>query len=115
MKKLKIYRVINDTHKSHGQVNNYAKLHVEAGKDHLWLKEKKTGVCFLCHKSDVVDATAEYITKKIEQGTIFLTGIMALVVSAANLIKGGHWLASVVFAIISVACFTIFKLQKDEY
>ena len=115
MKKLKIYRVINDTHKSHGQVNNYAKLHVEAGKDHLWLKEIKTGVYFLCHKNDVVDATAEYITKKIEQGTIFLTGLMALVVSAANIIKCGHWLASVVFAIIGVSCLTIFKLQKDEH
>jgi len=115
MKKLKIYRVINDVNKRHGQVNNYAKLHGEAGNDHLWLKETKTGVYFLCHKSDVVDATAEYITKKIEQGSIFLTGIMALVVSAANLIKGGHWLASVAFAIISVVCFTIFKLQKNEY
>jgi hypothetical protein len=115
MKKLKIYRVINDTHKSHGQVNNYAKLHEEAGNDHLWLKETKTGVCFLCHKSDVVDATAEYITKKIEKGTIFLTGLMALFVSAANIIKCGHWLASLVFAIIGVACFAIVKLQKDEY
>ena len=114
MGKMKIYRVINDTHNSHGQVNNYAKLHVEAGNDHLWLKEIKTGVYFLCHKNDVVEATAEYITKKIEKGTIFLTGIMALVVSAANIIKCGHWLASVVFAIIGVSCLTIFKLQKDE-
>ena len=66
MKKLKIYRVINDTRKSHGMVNNYAKLDGEASNDHLWLKETKTGVYFLCLKSDVVEATAEYITKKLE-------------------------------------------------
>ena len=115
MKKLKIYRVINDTHKLHGQVNNYAKLHKEAGNDHLWLKEKKTGVCFLCHKNDVVDATAEYITKKIEQGNIFVAGFSSLVVSAANVINDCQWYASIAFAIISFGCFTVLKIQKDEY
>ena len=63
MKNYKIYRVVNDTRKSHGMVNNYAKLHGEAANDHLWLKETKTGVYFLCHKSDVKEATAEYVTK----------------------------------------------------
>lgn len=115
MGKLKIYRVINDTHKSHGQVNHYAKLHKEAGNYHLWLKETKTGVCFLCHKNDVVDATAEYITKKIEQAIIFFTGFAALIVTVANALKGGHWSATIAFAIISFMCFTIFKIQKDEY
>lgn len=42
MKNYKIYRVINDTHNSHGMVNNYAKLHGEVANDHLWLKETKT-------------------------------------------------------------------------
>jgi hypothetical protein len=115
MKKLKIYRVINDTRKSHGQVNNYAKLHGEAENDHLWLKETKTGVYFLCHKSDVVEATAEYITKKLEQGALFFAGITALVILAANVINEGHWFGSVAFAIISFVCFTVYKLQKDEY
>ena len=64
-KTYKWYRVINDTRKSHGMVNNYAKLDGEAANDHLWLKETKTGVYFLCPKSDVVEATAEYVTKKI--------------------------------------------------
>ena len=115
MKKLKIYRVISDTRKSHGQVNNYAKLHGEASNDYLWLKETKTGVYFLCHKSDVVDSTAEYITKKIEQGSIFVAGITSLVILGANVINDGHWLATVAFAIIGFVCFTVFKLQKDEY
>jgi hypothetical protein len=115
MKNYKIYRVINDTQKSHGQVNNYAKLHGEAANDHLWLQETKTGVYFLCHKSDVVEATAEYITKKLEQGVLFFAGLTALVILAANVINEGHWFGSVGFAIISFVCFTVYKLQKDEY
>lgn len=115
MKKLKIYRVINDTRKSHGMVNNYAKLHGEAANDHLWLKETKTGVYFLCPKSDVVEATAEYITKKIEQAALFLAGVTALVILGANVINEGHWSATAAFAIISFVCFTVYKIQKDEY
>ena len=115
MKNYKIYRVVNDTHKSHGMVNNYAKLHGEAANDHLWLKETKTGVYFLCHKSDVKEATAEYITKKLEQATLFLAGLTALVILGANVINGGHWFGTVGFAIISFVCFTVHKIQKDEY
>ena len=115
MKKLKIYRVINDTHNSHGMVNHYAKLHGEAANDHLWLKETKTGVYFLCHKSDVVEATAEYVTKKCEQATLFFAGVTALVILGANVINDGHWSATIGFAIISFVCFTVYKIQKDEY
>ena len=115
MKKLKIYRVINDTRKSHGMVNNYAKLHGEASNDYLWLKETKTGVYFLCHKSDLVDATAEYITKKIEQASIFIAGLTSLAILGANVINGGHWFGTIGFAIISFVCFTVYKIQKDEY
>ena len=115
MKNYKIYRVINDTRKSHGMVNNYAKLHREASNDYLWLKETKTGVYFLCHKSDLVDATAEYITKKIEQGSIFSAGLTSLIILGANVINGGHWFGTVGFAIISFVCFTVHKIQKDEY
>jgi len=115
MKKLKIYRVINDVNKKHGQVNNYAKLHGEAANDHLWLKETKTGVYFLCPKSDVVEATAEYITKKLEQAALFFAGVTSLVILASNAFNDGHWSATVGFAIISFVCFTVYKIQKDEY
>ena len=114
MKKLKIYRVINDTRKSHGMVNNYAKLHMESA-NHLWLKDTKTGVYFLCHKSDVVEATAEYITKKIEQAALFFAGLTSLVILGSNVINGGHWFGTIGFAIISFVCFTVYKIQKDEY
>ena len=115
MKNYTIYRVINDTHNSHGMVNNYAKLHGEAANDHLWLKETKTGIYFLCPKSDVVEATAEYITKKLEQAALFLAGVTALVILGANVINEGHWSATIAFAIISFVCFTVYKIQKDEY
>jgi len=115
MKKLKIYRVINDVNKKHGQVNNYAKLHGEAANDHLWLKETKTGVYFLCPKSDVVEATAEYVTKKLEQAALFFAGVTSLVILGANALNGGHWSATIGFAIISFVCFTVYKIQKDEY
>ena len=115
MKKLKIYRVINDSRKSHGMVNNYAKLDREASNDYLWLKETKTGTYFLCHKSDVVEATAEYLTKKLEQAALFFAGLTSLVILGANVINGGHWFGTVGFAIISFVCFTVYKIQKDEY
>ena len=114
-KTYKIYRVINDTRKSHGMVNNYAKLHGEAANDHLWLKETKTGVYFLCPKSDVVEATAEYITKKLEQAALFFFFFSTLVILGEIVVNGGHWLGTIAFAIISFVCFTVYKIQKDEY
>jgi len=81
----------------------------------LWLKDTKTGVYFLCLKSDAEEATAEYITKKIEQVSLFLAGVTSLIILAANVINGGHWFGTVGFAIISFACSTIFKIQKNEY
>ena len=115
MKNYTIYRVINDTRKSHGMVNNYAKLHGEAANDHLWLKETKTGVYFLCPKSDVKEATAEYITKKLEQAALFFAGLTSLVILGANVINEGHWFGTIGSAIISFVCFTIHKIQKGEY
>ena len=114
MKKLKIYRIINDTRNSHGMVNNYAKLHGEAANDHLWLKDTKTSVYFLCHKNDVVEATAEYLTKKIEQAALFIAGLTSLAILGANVINGGHWFGTIGFAIISFVCFTVFKIENEK-
>ena len=115
MKKLKIYRVINDTRNSHGMVNTYARHIGQSSDKHVWIKDVKTETLYLCPEADLVDATAEYITKKNEQGSIFTAGLTALVILAANVINDGHWLGSVAFAIISFVCFTVYKIQKDEY
>ena len=115
MKKLKIYRVVNDTRNSHGMINSYARHIGGASDQHVWVKDVKTGTLYLCPEADLVDATAEYITKKLEQAALFIAGITSLVILAANVINGGHWFGTVGFAIISFVCFTVFKIQKDEY
>ena len=114
-KTYKWYRVINDTKNSHGMVNTYARHFRQAADQHVWVKDVKTGTLYLCPEADLVDATAEYITKKIEQGSIFLAGLVSLVILGANVINGGHWSATIAFAIIGFVCFTIYKLQKCEY
>ena len=114
-KTYKWYRIINDTRNSHGMVNTYARHIGEASDQHVWIKDDKTGTLYLCPEADLVDATAEYITKKFEQGSIFLAGITSLVILGANVINGGHWFGTIGFAIISFVCFTVYRIQKDEY
>ena len=114
-KTYKWYRVINDTRNSHGMINSYARHIGGASDQHVWVKDVKTGTLYLCPEADLVDATAEYITKKLEQAALFIAGITSLVILAANVINGGHWFGTVGFAIISFVCFTVFKIQKDEY
>ena len=115
MKKLKIYRVINDSRKSHGMVNTYARHIGGASDQHVWIKDDKTGALYLCPEADLVDATSEYITKKIEQCSIFIAGLTSLAILGANVINGGHWFGTIAFAIIGFVCFTVYKIQKDEY
>ena len=115
MKNYKIYRVINDTRKSHGMVNTYARHIGQASDKHVWVKDVKTGTLYLCPEVDLVDATAEYITKKLEQAVLFIAGLTSLLILGANVINDGHWSATVGFAIISFVCFTVYKIQKDEY
>ena len=114
-KTYKWYRVINDTRNSHGMVNTYARHIGGASDQHVWVKDVKTGTLYLCPEADLVDATAEYITKKLEQAALFIAGVTALVILGANAFNGGHWFGTVGFAIISFVCFTVYKIQKDEY
>ena len=114
-KTYKWYRVINDTRKSHGMVNTYARHIGKASDKHVWVKDAKTGTLYLCDEKDVVEETAEYLTKKIEQAALFIAGLTALVILGANVINEGHWVGTVGFAIISFVCFTVYKIQKDEY
>ena len=115
MKKLKIYRVINDARNSHGMVNTYARHIGEASDQHVWIKDAKTGTLYLCPEADLVDATTEYITKKLEQSSLFIAGLTSLAILGANVINGGHWFGTIAFAIIGFVCFTVYKIQKDEY
>ena len=113
-KTYKWYRVINDTRNSHGMVNTYARHIGEASAQHVWVKDVKTGTLYLCPEADLVDATAEYVTKKIENAVIFFAGLTALVITGSNAFNDGHWLGTVGFAIISFVCFTVFKIKNEK-
>lgn len=115
MKNYKIYRVIKDTRKSHGMVNEFVRFAWKGDEETIIAKDIKTGKRIKFDVKDLKDATAEYITKKLEQAVLFFAGLTALVILAANVINGGHWLGTVGFAIIGFVCFTVHKIQKDEY
>ena len=115
MKKLKIYRVINDTRKSHGMVNTFVRFAWNGDKETIIAKDTKTGKLIKFDVKDLKEATAEYITKKLEQAALFFAGVTSLVILGSNVINGGHWFGTVGFAIIGFVCFTVYKIQKDEY
>ena len=115
MKKLKIYRVVNDTRKSHGMVNTFVRFAWNGDEETIIAKDTKTGKLIKFDVKDLKEATAEYITKKIEQAALFIAGLTALVILGANVINGGHWFGTIAFAIISFVCFTVYKIQNDEY
>ena len=115
MKNYKIYRVVNDTHKSHGMVNTFVRFAWNGDEETIIAKDIKTGKPIKFDVKDLKEATAEYITKKLEQSALFIAGVTALVILGANVINGGHWFGTIGFAIISFVCFTVYKIQKDEY
>ena len=115
MKKLKIYRVINDARNSHGMVNTFVRFAWNGDEETIIAKDIKTGKLIKFDVKDLVEATAEYLTKKIEQASLFFAGVIALVILGANVINDGQWYATAAFAIISFVCFTVYKIQKDEY
>ena len=115
MKNYKIYRVINDTHNSHGMVNTFVRFAWNGDEETIIAKDVKTGKLIKFDVKDLVEATAEYITKKFEQATLFIAGLTALVILGSNVINEGHWFGTVGFAIISFVCFTVFKIENEKY
>lgn len=115
MKNYKIYRVINDTHNSHGMVNTFVRFAWNGDEETIIAKDTKTGKLIKFDVKDLKEATAEYLTKRLEQGSLFFAGLTSLVILGANVINGGHWSATIGFAIISFVCFTVYKIQNNEY
>ena len=114
-KTYKWYRVINDTYKMHGMVNTFVRFDWKCDEKTIRATDLKTGNLIKFDVKDLKEATAEYITKKLEQATLFFAGLTALVILAANVINEGHLSATLAFAIIGFVCFTVYKIQKDEY
>ena len=59
MKNYKIYRVINDTRKTHGMVNAFVRFAWNGDKETIIAKDTKTGKLIKFDVKDLVDATAE--------------------------------------------------------
>ena len=96
-------------------VNTFVRFAWNGDEETIIAKDIKTGKLYRFDVKDLKEATAEYITKKLEQSALFFAGLTALVILGANAFNGGNWFGTIAFAIISFVCFTIYKIQKDEY
>ena len=110
---LKWYKVVKPATKQHRKIDSFVRFIYQVENEIT--AEDEFGNVYTFKADELEDVTAEYITKRFEQGGIFFAGLMALVILGANVINEGHWFGSVAFAIISFVCFTVYKLQKDEY
>ena len=110
---LKWYKIVKPATKSHRKIDSCVRFLYQV--DEEITAEDEFGNVYTFKADELEEATAEYITKKIEQAILLFAGLTALVILGANVINGGHWSATVAFAIISFVCFTVYKLQKDEY
>ena len=110
---LKWYKIVKPATKSHRKIDSCVRFLYQVEEEIT--AEDESGNVYTFKADELEDATAEYLTKKLEQAALFFTGVIALVILAANVINGGHWFGTVGFAIISFVCFTVYKIQKDEY
>ena len=110
---LKWYKIVKPATKSHRKIDSYVRFLYQVEEEIT--AEDDFGNVYTFKADELEDATAEYITKKLEQTPLFIAGLTSLVILGANVINGGHWFGTIGFAIISFVCFTIYKIQKDEY
>ena len=110
---LKWYKIVKPATKSHRKIDSCVRFIYQV--DEEITAEDEFGNVYTFKADELEDVTAEYVTKKLEQSSLFIAGVTALVILGANAFNGGHWLGTVGFAIISFVCFTVFRIQKDEY
>ena len=110
---LKWYKIVKPATKSHRKIESYVRFLYQVEEEIT--AEDKFGNVYTFKADELEDVTSEYITKKFEQSSIFIAGLTSLVILGANVINGGHWFGTIGFAIISFVCFTVYKIQKDEY
>ena len=110
---LKWYKIAKPATKSHRKIDSCVRFIYQVEEEIT--AEDEFGNVYTFKADELEEATAEYITKKIEQAALFFAGVTSLVILGANVINGGHWFGTVAFAIISFVCFTVYKIQKDEY
>ena len=110
---LKWYKIVKPATKSHRKIDSCVRFLYQV--DEEITAEDEFGNVYTFKIDELEDVTAEYITKKLEQSSLFIAGLTSLVILGANAFNDGHWFGTVGFAIISFVCFTIYKIQKDEY
>ena len=110
---LKWYKIVKPATKSHRKIDSC--VHFLYQVDEEITAEDEFGNVYTFKADELEDVTAEYITKKFEQSALFIAGLTSLVILGANAFNGGHWFGTIGFAIISFVCFTVYKIQKDEY
>ena len=110
---LKWYKIVKPATKSHRKIDSCVRFLYQVEEEIT--AEDEFGNVYTFKADELEDVTAEYITKKLEQAALFLAGLTALIILGANVINGGHWFGTIGFAIISFVCFTVYKIQKDEY
>ena len=113
MKTLKWYKIVKPATKAHRKIDSYVRFISQVEEEIT--AEDEFGNVYTFKADELEDVTAEYVTKKLEQAALFIAGVIALVILGANVLNGGHWFGTVGFAIISFVCFTVYKIQKDEY
>ena len=110
---IKWYKIVKPATKSHRKIDSCVRFLYQVEEEIT--AEDEFGNVYTFKVDELEDVTADYITKKLEQSSLFIAGVTALVILGANVINGGHWSATIAFAIISFVCFTVFRIQKDEY
>ena len=110
---LKWYKIVKPATKSHRKIDSCVRFLYQVEEEIT--AEDELGNVYTFKVDELEDVTAEYITKKFENAVIFFAGFTALVITGSNAFNDGHWSATIGFAIISFVCFTVYKIQKDEY
>ena len=110
---LKWYKIVKPATKQHRKIDSFVRFIYQVENEIT--AEDEFGNVYTFKADELEDVTIEYVTKKCEQIGLFLSGLTALVILAANVINEGHWSGTVAFAIISFVCFTVYEIQKDEY
>ena len=110
---LKWYKIVKPATKSHRKIDSCVRFLYQVEEEIT--AEDEFGNVYTFKTDELEDATADYITKKIEQAALFFAGVTSLVILGSNVINEGHWSATIGFAIISFVCFTVYKIQNDEY
>ena len=110
---LKWYKIVKPATKSHRKIDSCVRFLYQVEEEIT--AEDEFGNVYTFKADELEDVTAEYVTKKLEQSSLFIAGVTALVILGANAFNGGHWFGTVGFAIISFVCFTIYRIQNNEY